>query len=285
MQEGKNRFMEIFTPTKLKELFELKSRYSDAIILSGGTDLLAQWHNSKITPQYVISISAIKELSFIREDKNIVEIGSATIHSEIKSSKTILKTLPILSYAASTIGAPAIRNMGTIGGNIANASPAADLPPVLLVYDATLLLASGSGNRELKLSEFYRGYKLTALKPDEIIYSVKIPLPPVDCHINFYKLGTRRAQSIAKVSLAGLIKKDKKGIYTIRLSGGSVAPTPIRLYETEKFLQGKTLTRSVISNACDIMLKYLKPITDVRSTEEYRRFALKNLLIKFLSES
>ncbi|MGB9600219.1 MAG: FAD binding domain-containing protein [Myxococcota bacterium] len=277
--------MNIFTPNKLKELLELKNRYKDGVILSGGTDLLAQWHNSKSVPQNIISISALSELSFIREDKNIVEIGAATTHSEISNNKIILKRLPVLSIAASTIGAPAIRNMGTIGGNIANASPAADLPPVLLIYDATLILASTGGNREIKISEFYRGYKLTALKPDEIIYSIKIPIPPENCYIDFYKLGTRRAQSIAKLSLAGLIRKEKKGIEIIRLAAGSVAPIPIRLYETEKYLQGKILTRSVISIACDILLKYLKPITDVRSTEEYRRFALKNLLIKFLNNS
>ncbi len=277
--------MNIFTPSNIKELFEIRAKHSNAVLLAGGTDLLAQWHNNKSHPQKVISLSGIKNLSFVKEEKNYVEIGALTTHSVIAADRTIKKLLPVLSYAASTIGAPAIRNMGTIGGNIANASPAADLPPALLIYDASLILASQSGNRELKLSEFFRGYKLTALSDNEFIYSVRIPLPPADIYSEFFKIGTRRAQSIAKVSFAGLIKKDKKGIETIRLAAGSVAPVPIRLYETERFLQGRILTRSVISSACDIMLKYLKPISDVRSTEEYRKFALKNLLTRFLNKA
>ncbi|MCX7943630.1 MAG: xanthine dehydrogenase family protein subunit M [Deltaproteobacteria bacterium] len=275
--------MKIFLPTNIKEFLEIKSKEPDAIILAGGTDLLAQWHNNKIMPNKIISISMLKNLSFIKEENNFVEIGSLTNHATIESNKIINKYLPILATAASTIGAPAIRNMGTIGGNIANASPAADLAPALLVYDAIVKLTSMNSTRELKLSEFYRGYKQTALGKDELIFSIKIPLPPQGVVTEFFKIGTRRAQSIAKVSLAGLIKKEKKGIDIIRLAAGSVAPTPIRLYELEKFLQGKILTRSVISTACDILQKYIKPITDVRSTEEYRRIALKNILVKFLS--
>ncbi len=277
--------MNIFTPTTIKELFDIKSKYPNATILAGGTDLVAQWHNNKIQPETVISISRIKELSFIKKEENFIYIGSLITHSTLTNNFIIKKFLPLLSYAASTIGAPAIRNMGTIGGNIANASPAADLAPTLFIYDAILIIASKNGNRELKLSEFYRGYKQTSLATNEIIYSIKVPITASDIYADFFKIGTRSAQSIAKVSLAGLIQKGKKGIETIRLAAGSVAPNPVRLYETERFLEGKILTRSVITNACDIMLKYLKPISDVRSTEEYRRFALKNLLIKFLSKS
>lgn len=276
--------MNVLIPTNLKELLETRSKHTDAILLAGGTDLLSQWHNSKTHPEKVISLSRIKELSFIKEEKNYIEIGALTNHACICSDKIIKKHFPVLSYAASTIGAPAIRNMGTIGGNIANASPAADLPPVLLILDSTLTLVTTNGSREIKLSEFYRGYKTTVLLPDEIIYSIKIPILPSGIHTEFFKIGTRRAQSIAKVSLAGLIKKDKKGIETIRLAAGSVAPIPTRLYETERFLTGKVLTRSVIASACDITLKYLKPISDVRSTDEYRKMALKNLLTKFLNK-
>ncbi len=274
--------MNVFNPKNLKEFFKIREANPNSIILAGGTDLLAQWHNNKILPQSVISIAQIKDLEFIKEEETFIEIGALTNHTTLVNHKTIQRYLPLISYAASTIGAPAIRNMGTIGGNIANASPAADLPPVLLIYDASLIIASASGNRVVNLSEFYRGYKNTVLRPDEIIHSIRISKPPANIATNFYKVGTRKAQSIGKLSLAIMLKKEKKGIEIIRLASGSVAPIPIRLYETEKFLLGKILTRSVISRACDVMLKYLKPITDVRSTDEYRRIALKNLLTKFL---
>ncbi|MCX7958715.1 MAG: FAD binding domain-containing protein, partial [Deltaproteobacteria bacterium] len=193
--------MKIFTPLNINELFEIKAKYQNALILAGGTDLLAQWHNNKSRPDIVISLSQVKNLSFIRKEEQFIEIGSLTNHSILSSEKIIKSYLPVLSFAASTIGAPAIRNMGTIGGNIANASPAADLPPALLIYDSSLIIASQSGKRELKLSEFYRGYKMTALSPEEIIYSFRVPLPPADIYAEFFKIGTRKAQSIAKVSL------------------------------------------------------------------------------------
>ncbi len=276
--------MHIFIPQDLKELFEIKNKNPDALIIAGGTDLMAQFHNIKKFPENIISISHLKDLSFIKEQNSFIEIGALTTHNAITSSKIVNKYIPVLSYAASTIGAPAIRNMGTIGGNIANASPAADLPPPLLCLDASLILTSSTSSRELKLYEFYRGYKNTALKSDEIIFSIKIPIPSSEEYIDFYKIGTRKAQSIAKLSLAGLIKKSKKGIETVRLAAGSVAPIPLRLFEVEKHLAQKMLTRSTISNSCDILIRYLKPITDVRSTEEYRKTALKNLLIKFLTK-
>jgi len=276
--------MNFFSPKNIDEFFNIRERYPDAIILAGGTDLMAQWHNNRNIPDKVISVSGIRELAFIKEEKGYVEIGSLSTHSEISENKTVKKILPSLSYAASLIGAPAIRNMGTIGGNIANASPAADLPPVLLIYDASLVLKSKNQIRELKLYEFYKGYKNTVIKPDEIIFSIRIPVPMQVDKVEFYKVGTRQAQSIAKLSLAGFLKKEKKEVEIVRLAAGSVAPVPIRLFEVEKYITGRVLTRSVVSDACDILLKYLKPISDVRSTEEYRKIAMKGLLLRFLGK-
>jgi CO/xanthine dehydrogenase FAD-binding subunit len=276
--------MEFFSPKNIDEFFKVRERYPDAVLLAGGTDLMAQWHNNRSTPERVISISNLKELSFIKEDRGIIEIGALTTHTEISENKLIKKGVPVLAYAASLIGAPAIRNMGTIGGNIANASPAADLPPVLLIYDSSLVLRSKTQLRELKLYEFYKGYKNTVIKSDEIIYSIKVPIPDAVDKVEFYKVGTRQAQSIAKVSLAGFLKKEKKEVEVVRLAAGSVAPVPIRLFEVEKYITGKPLTRSVVADACDTLLRYLKPISDVRSTEEYRKIAMKGLLLKFLQK-
>lgn len=277
--------MKIYTPMSIKELLEIKSKSPNAVVIAGGTDLMAQFHNNKELPSELISISNLKELLFIKEENGYIEIGALITHSEIASSRLIGKKVPALSYAASTVGAPAIRNMGTIGGNIANASPAADLPPPLLSLDASLVLISRDSSREIKLYEFYRGYKNTALKNDEIIFSVKVPIPSSDDFVEFYKVGMRKAQSIAKLSLAAFIRQSRKGINVVRIAAGSVAPTPVRLFEVEKYLTQKTLTRSTIAGSCDILLRYLKPITDVRSTEDYRKTALRNLLIRFLNRS
>jgi CO/xanthine dehydrogenase FAD-binding subunit len=193
------------------------------------------------------------------------------------------REFPLLVKAASWTGAVATQNRGTLGGNIANASPAADSPPALLVYDAEIELLSAVGSRWVQYTGFHTGYKTSVMRSDEIIGHIRLPRTTSGCAQYLRKVGTRRAQAIAKVAVAGLAQIGSGGVVErIRIALASVAPMPIRCVDTEAILIGRKLDGALIEEAKQRIAAEIAPISDIRSTEAYRRRVTANLLQEFL---
>jgi CO/xanthine dehydrogenase FAD-binding subunit len=211
-----------------------------------------------------------------------------TTYTEIRHSALLARLYPMLPMAASETGGLATQNRGTIGGNIANASPAADTPPALLVYDAELELMSSTGVRRVPYAAFHQGYKKMDLAPGEIIARVHLPLrdawlPPSGGRDYYRKVGTRRAQAISKVCFAGSILMAGEHVKDVRIALGSVAPTGVRATRTEDVLRGKTLDEATVSSAGQTLASEIAPIDDIRSTARYRARVAANLLREFLT--
>jgi CO/xanthine dehydrogenase FAD-binding subunit len=188
---------------------------------------------------------------------------------------------PLLCQAAAETGSIATQNRGTLGGNIANASPAADSPPALFVYDAELELVSASGSRWVPYHGFWSGYKQMDLRSGELIRRIRLPREKSGWKHYYRKVGTRRAQAISKVCFAGVARADAGLIVDVRIALGSVAPTVLRAVETEKILRGQRLSPAILRAAQEALAREIAPIDDMRSTSHYRRRVAQNLLAEF----
>jgi CO/xanthine dehydrogenase FAD-binding subunit len=236
----------------------------------------------KLPFRRLVSLYGIPELRGIAAGESYVTIGALATYTEIRQSGVLQREFPLLVLAASWTGAVATQNRGTLAGNIANGSPAADSPPALLVYDAEIELLSAGGSRWLPYAGFHTGYKTSVMRPEEIIGHIRLPRTTAGCMQYLRKVGTRRAQAIAKVALAGLGKTSAGIVERIRIALASVAPTPIRCPETEAVLFGRKIDRAVIEEAQAKISSEIDPISDIRSTQNYRRRVTVNLLEQFL---
>ncbi len=276
--------LEVYSPKTLPEAYRhLQELNGRAKLLAGGTDLMVQLHDRVgVAPAY-LNIWGLNDLRGIADAGDHVRIGALTTYTQLIKSPIVKQYCPILIEASKTVGGAQIQNRGTIGGNIVNASPAGDTLPILAAFEAQLELGSQRGVRVFSFNEFYTGYRQTILAPDELVLAVRLPKPEPNARLFFQKAGSRQALVISKVVLAAQAGvDDKKEIQYIKISAGSVAPTVIRLRQAEALLQGQLLTNEVIERARQTAMLEVKPITDVRSTEQYRRMITGNLLMKFL---
>ncbi|MGA8102299.1 MAG: xanthine dehydrogenase family protein subunit M [Candidatus Acidiferrales bacterium] len=249
---------------------------------AGGTDLMVLFEAGRLAHQQFVSIWNLRELRGISESPEAVTIGAASTYADIRRHPAISREFPLLQRAAAETGSIATQNRGTLGGNIANASPAADSPPALLVYDAELELVSASGSRWIPYANFHRGYKKMDLRPDELIRNIRLPRRSGGWKQRYHKVGTRRAQAISKVCFAAAIDLDGRAVRDVRIALGSVAPIPFRAAATENLLRGQTLNNDLIRAAGETLAGEIAPIDDFRSTSRYRRRVAKNLVIDFL---
>jgi len=250
--------------------------------LAGGTDLMVLLEAGKLPQRRFLSIWKLPELRGIEVTPEHVTLGALTTYTEIQRDEILGREFPLLARAAAETGGIATQNRGTLGGNIANASPAADSPPALLVYDAELELVSAKGARWQRYHGFHAGYKQHALRPDELIRRIRLPRAQRWSTQYYRKVGTRRAQAISKVCFAAAARVDAGRVADVCLALGSVAPTVLRATETEKHLRGDLLTRGVIENAQRMLAREIAPIDDMRSTARYRLRVAQNLLAEFL---
>lgn len=248
---------------------------------AGGTDLMVLLEAGKLAHKRFVSLWSLPELRGIEISDNHVTIGAMTTYSQIQQHDVLRAEFPLLGEAASLTGAIAIQNRGTLGGNIANASPAADSLPALLVYEAELELISSAGSRVVPYVGFHTGYKTMLMREDELIRAIRLPRTTAGWRQHSRKVGTRKAQAISKVCIAAMAKLDGATISDIRLAYGSVAPTPVRAWETEAALKGRKLDSATIQTARTELLNELKPIDDIRSTADYRSRVAANLLEEF----
>jgi len=251
--------------------------------IAGGTELMVALSAGRLAQKSLLSINHLKELRFIDVTADAITLGSGTTFTDIRKHPVIASDFSLLARAASWTGSIANQNRGTLGGNIVNASPAADSPPALLVYDASVTLISARGERTLPYRDFHLSYKKTVLAPDEILFSVHLERRFSGYRSYIRKVGTRNAQAISKIALAGLaLLDDKHVISDIRLGAASLRETPTRCTAAEQALLNQPITDQTIAAARAALASEARPIDDIRSTAKYRAAVAANLLEEFL---
>ncbi|MCK4312357.1 MAG: xanthine dehydrogenase family protein subunit M [Candidatus Cloacimonetes bacterium] len=266
----------------LKNLEEDKGK---KYFLAGGTDLNVQIKNGIIRDANIIYINHLSELSGISEENNIILIGATTSITDILDSDLIKRHLPYFQRSLESFASPLLQNTATIGGNIANGSPTADVIPLLLVLNAKVELSSKSQCRLVYIKDFFTGYKQNVMKSNEIITHIIIDKNAEKDFQTFYeKVGARRTLTISKVTLAGMKKVSGNRISQIRLAVGSLSEFPRRLFKVEDYITDKTLTEIDFSKVENLLGKEITPITDLRSDKEYRYHVCVNLIRTFLNQ-
>lgn len=252
--------------------------------IAGGTELMVAFNTGRLPHRSLLSLGHLRELRFIDVTESTITLGSGTTFTDLRRHPAVSSDLPLLAQAASWTGAIANQNRGTLGGNLANASPAADSSPALLVYDATLTLISASGRRSIPYRDFHLAYKKTALRPDELIHSISLNRNWDGYTHHIRKVGTRNAQAISKVAVAMLARTDSGLVDDIRIAAASLADRPIRMHAAEQALLHQPITEGTITAARNALLQESKPIDDIRSTAKYRSAVAANLLEDFLRQ-
>lgn len=284
---------EFLTTQKIEEALNYLDKFSKVHILAGGTDLLVNlYKESPRLPDfdYLLDISNIPELKFLTLVDNFIEIGPLVTHSRLINEPLIKNNFPVLAEAACTIGSTQIRNRGTIGGNIVNASPAADLLLPLIALRAEVELTSGKGKRVSSLEEFLAGPYKTKIQANELLTKIKIPLLGDNYYTNFQKIGRRKALSIARLSLALVTKIDREGIFRdTRVAPGSATPYPQSLPVTEEAINGKSVLNVGLEEIGKITSKEMVSITGERWSTPYKKptitVLIKRALEKIIKEA
>ena len=250
--------------------------------IAGGTELMVAFSAGRLAAPKLVSLWGIPDLRAIEVTPHSVVIGAAATFLDLRRNAAISSELPLLAKAAGWIGSIANQGRATLGGNLVNGSPAADSSPALLAYEAEIEIISVRGRRRVPYSAFHTGYKRNVLMPDELLYAIHVPRRFAHHARYLRKVGTRRAMAIAKVALGATALLEDGVVKEIRLGAASLAPFPIRLWQTEAALLGQSVTLESMQSARRALLAEIKPINDIRSTAEYRRRVAANLLDEFL---
>ncbi len=278
--------MDYFAPETLEDTLKcLNTKGSTARLIAGGTDLIPRIRSGLAAPSLLID-PRLLSLDFIIVSDHMIRVGACTTHTQILESNLIAKYLPLLAESAREIAGPPVRNRGTIGGNLANASPAADLATPLLVYDAQVVLKCLASERVVPLDVFFTAPGKTILTAEEMMTEIRIPLLPESTGTKFLKLGKRKAMSISVVSVAARITLDGQGTISLaRIALGSVAPTPVRATSAESGLANSRPNHQVFTQAGEIAASESSPISDIRGSASYRRAMVAVLTRRALSDA
>jgi len=275
---------QLISPSKLGEVLDVLARDSSIWKpFAGGTDLMVLLEAGRLPHKNYVNIWNLKELRGIDVTDTHVTLGALTTYTNVQNHPVLREEFPMLCQAAKETGGIAIQNRGTLGGNIVNASPAADSPPALLAYYAELELVSKAGVRKISYSKFHIAYKQMDIRPDELLRAIHLPRKTKGLTHYYRKVGTRKAQAISKVCFAavGTVRDGK--IDHARIALGSVAPIPLRCPKTENAVNGQPLNDQTIAAAKQSLVDEISPIDDIRSTRDYRLQVSLNLLEDFLS--
>ncbi|QCJ41226.1 xanthine dehydrogenase family protein subunit M [Bacillus sp. S3] len=258
-------------PTTIEEAIRLLEEYGeDAKIISGGQSLIPVLNMRLSTPKYLIDVSRIKDLNYIKKDGPFLAIGALTRHYEVEESELVRKYCPLLSEGMKNVGHPQIRSRGTIGGSIAHADPSAELPCIISALRGEVVIIGPDGERTVPTEEFFLTYLLTSLEPTELVKEIRFPIINENDGSAFVEI-TRRHGDFALVEVAAVVGLDEEGHFSsVRLAVGGVGPTPVVLEEIEDFLNGKEPKEDVITEAVSSMENYLDPESDLHSSREYR---------------
>jgi carbon-monoxide dehydrogenase medium subunit len=251
----------------------------EASVLAGGTDLLVNMKMGKSAPKHVVSLSRIEDLKGVKMDQGALTLGACVTAGELKDQEQIKSEFNGLCQSAGSLGSPLIRNLATVGGNIVTARPAADLPPTLMAYGASVVLKKEKGERIIPLEEFFKGPGQTVIEPEEILCAVVLNEPPPYSGGGYVKLGVRKALEISLVNVAAFMVLDGPNgpIKESRIVLGSVAPLPMRSPSAEAVLIGERPDDALFERAGNAASKDAKPIDDFRGSAEYRREMVKVL--------
>jgi Aerobic-type carbon monoxide dehydrogenase, middle subunit CoxM/CutM homologs len=273
---------ELVTPTSLNDALKLIAEPGWKPF-AGGTDLMVLLESGKLELRRYVNIWPLDELRGIEATPDSITLGALTTYTDVQANQILRKEFPMLCQAASETGGLAIQNRGTIGGNIANASPAADTPPALLAYDAEIELRSKDDSRWLPYHGFHTGYKQMLLRPDELLTKIRLPRNKSGWTHYFRKVGTRKAQAISKVCFSAVAHVHDDRVVDTRLVFGSVAPVVMRCVNVENELRDSVINTNLINSAGQVLRKEIAPIDDIRSSAYYRLQVALNLLTDFLS--
>ena len=270
---------ELVSPGNIAAVLELLDREPGVWLpIAGGTEVMVQFSAGRLAARRLVNLWGLKELREISETDSTLTIGGGCTFTQIREHCAVQEYFPLLAQAASWTGSIANQNRATIAGNIVNASPAADSPPALLAYEAELELISAEGTRRVACTDFHLGYKETALAPGELLLAIHLQKRFAGWFRYGQKTGTRNAQAISKVCIAGVGKLSEGRVEALHIGMGAVAATPLRLRKTEECLLGAALTKSAIARARSVLSTEIAPIDDIRSNAEYRRHVAGNLL-------
>lgn len=265
--------LEVSSPRSLGQALELLAGHGEELrIISGGTDVTVYLKDGLLKESWLLNLSRLEELDYVRDEGKFLAIGARATFSELVRSRIVRRWAPLLSDAAIEVGSLQIRNLATLAGNICNASPAADSLPPLYVHDATVVLTSAKGRRELAMGQFVLGPRKTTKRPDELLTEVRIPKMASGSHHFFKKLGLRSSQAISVVSVAALWKERKA-----KIALGAVAPTVVRAREAEDFISRYGLSLKNIDEVCVLVSRAASPIDDLRGSKGYRMEATRAL--------
>jgi len=257
-----------FKPQSLEELWDLEKKFPGAKYIAGGTDLMVKIKNRSIKPQTLISLRSVGLPGIDIGEK--VRIGAMTTITDLIEHPELGRIFPVLAQAAKRIGSPQIRNVGTVGGNLCNCSPCADTALALLILDARVVLRSSRGSREIALEEFFIGPGVSCLSGGELMTGILLDKPASNARAIFMKKG-RVKMDLAVTSVGVLLEMEGDICKKARLAVGSVAPVPLRLKKVEELFENAVIPKEIIQEAQKIAVNSISPITDIRSTAEYRR--------------
>jgi CO/xanthine dehydrogenase FAD-binding subunit len=258
-------------PEALSGALELLDALVDCRPIAGGTDLLLFLRDGTIKARHLVDVTGIEEMRGISLEDGEIWIGAATSLSEVASSELVTELAPVLVDAVSQIGSVQTRNQGTIGGNICNASPAADSAPPLLVLDARLDVSSKGGGRTIPVGELFAGPKLSSLGRRELVTAIRIPEPPEGSGASFQKLSRRRGSTLSVVNAAAYVELEGERCSAARLALGAIAATPIRVAPAERLLVGREPTEAVVEGAASACRDCVSPVDDIRGSAGYKR--------------
>jgi carbon-monoxide dehydrogenase medium subunit len=263
----------MYQPTSVQEASRLlKENGPGGRFLAGGTDLVIAMKEKGLVPKYVVDLKRIPGLSGIRENSDgSISIGALTTMREIEISRLITSKFPFLAQSAAEVGSIQIRNRATIGGNMANATPSADVAPSMIALNATVTIAGAAGERSVALETFFRGPGQTIMSADEILTAITIPTTPAGLVGEYIKFSPREMMDLAYVGVAVAYTLEQQRCAGVRIVLGAVAPTPIRARRAEALIEGQLLTEALAEKAGEIAAEESKPISDVRSSADYRR--------------
>ncbi|OFZ51726.1 MAG: hypothetical protein A2381_18650 [Bdellovibrionales bacterium RIFOXYB1_FULL_37_110] len=265
-------------PTNLKEVFKLLNQNKSAMLLAGGTDLIGNLKEEVIKPKLLIDIKNIKGLNKIKYAKNELLIGALVTFDDLIHSQVILNKCPVVMEMAKTVASKAIRNRATMVGNICSAVPCMDSGAILMVYDARIVISDGKNEWDEPVKKWFKGPRKTILKKNQMVMGIKLPIPKGDHSGVYMKLGRYKGEDLAQATCAVVLSK-KEGI---KISFGSVAPTPVRALSIEKFLKNNELNEQTVNEIKKLVEKEISPIDDIRASKEYRMHMVKIMLERSL---
>lgn len=272
-------------PGSLSEALNVLTEYGNVRIYAGGTDLIIKLKTNAVTEMdWMLDINGIKGLSDIFEDKKGLSIGSSAKLSHIEKNEAVKTNYIALYEAIASMASISVRNLGTMGGNFANASPAADTACPVICYEGTVELISKKGVREIPAEEFFIAPGVTCMRSDELITAVRLPAVNENTGAKFIKFGRVKAD-IAKVSFAAVLEREGRTVKKCRMAMGSVAPTPLFLRKISEDLSGKMMTQDLIKETADEISRLIDPIDDIRSTAEYRKDVTKVIVEDALEQA